>query len=213
MTIGYRKSNIRKKFQGFDLGKIRDKTKEYLEVEKLSSDKAKGEIAGILKDKGLLKRKEEYRKLGLSYEQKKKLEKTITGGEKSLHKQKLEKERTEEKRQILAQQGKASAELIEAKENPIKEILTTASGEKIGHEALGIESKYKDARITALRPNSNQGQRASIRQEGPSPVSVAGGFGIVKKPLESKPNNVIKGNFGDKGSLQGKPPIGFRRAA
>jgi hypothetical protein len=89
---------------------------------------------------------------------------------------------------------------------------------RIGEDSsrLGVAGeRYKSGGI-ASREVSTQDLRGEGKNKnvsiGQKSASVSGGLSIANKPSSAKPDNVIKGNFGNKGVSRGVPPIGIKKA-
>jgi len=108
--------------------------------------------------------------------------------------------------------GKAVAQQLEAKRQN-KGALSRVEKDS---SRLGVSGeRYKSGGI-ASREVSTQDLRGEGKNKnvsiGQQSASVAGGFGVANKPPGVKPNNVIRGNFGNKGASRGVPPIGIKKA-
>ncbi len=132
----------------------------------------------------------------------------LKGGETSLKDKTQEKQKIRLKKKAFVQSGRAADTLAESRKNPL------ASVEKnVSYLGIGVKGREYGVAVGSKKLSEDdtriQGGKASI---GQNPVSVAGGLGVASKPADAKPNNVIRGNFGNRGVSRGVPSIGIKKA-
>ncbi|MEA3398877.1 MAG: hypothetical protein U9R06_04040 [Patescibacteria group bacterium] len=224
MSIGFSKQNLVNKLRGKKLpGNIAEKAIQAAGGQGKRPDEGKQRIVDFLAHKSEWERLKKLSKIGLTYEEKKRLEKIIAGDEKMAQLNQKKQREEEQRKNILAKRNKARArydknmesqgggvadKLIKEKSggglsrrarrvNKTVERVMTKDGRKVSFSDIGIEGrKYKQFAAADDYVEEGSGLKQGVSKNS---VSISRKSNVVDIAKYKKSQENLTGNFGPSG--------------